>query len=54
MMIYQHHHLDPVECLHAADVVWPDAKPENFLIDNKGNARLIDLGGSFTRSWLEG
>lgn len=47
----QIHHL--VECLHNADVVWGDAKPENVLIDMEGDAWLIDFGGSYTPGWVD-
>ncbi|KAI2044691.1 hypothetical protein LOZ43_006283 [Ophidiomyces ophidiicola] len=42
-----------VEQLHNADVVWGDAKPENVLIDTKGDAWLIDFGGSYTPGWID-
>ncbi|KAJ5130043.1 uncharacterized protein N7515_006082 [Penicillium bovifimosum] len=42
-----------VKCLHAADVVWGDTKPENVLVDTKGDAWLIDFGGSYTRGWVD-
>lgn len=42
-----------VKCLHEADVVWGDAKPENVLIDMKCDAWLIDFGGSYTRGWVD-
>ncbi|TGJ85064.1 hypothetical protein E0Z10_g3670 [Xylaria hypoxylon] len=44
---------DSVQCLHAAGVVWGDAKPENVLIGKDGNAYLIDFGGSYTRGWVD-
>ncbi|KAI8953091.1 hypothetical protein F4801DRAFT_538420 [Xylaria longipes] len=44
---------DSVQCLHAAGVVWGDAKPENVLIGNDGNAYLVDFGGSYTPGWVE-
>ncbi|KAI0388290.1 hypothetical protein F5Y17DRAFT_453381 [Xylariaceae sp. FL0594] len=44
---------DSIRHLHAADVVWGDAKPENVLIDIDGNAYLIDFGGSYTQDWVD-
>ncbi|KAI1941903.1 hypothetical protein LOZ66_001384 [Ophidiomyces ophidiicola] len=41
------------EQLHNADVVWGDAKLENVLIDTKGDAWLIDFGGSYTPGWID-
>ncbi|KAJ4307346.1 hypothetical protein N0V88_000729 [Collariella sp. IMI 366227] len=42
-----------VEQLHRAGVVWGDAKPDNVLIDVKGDAWLIDFGGSYTPGWVD-
>ncbi|KAI1200241.1 hypothetical protein F5X97DRAFT_332238 [Nemania serpens] len=42
-----------VRCLHAAGVVWGDAKPLNVLIGKDGNAYLIDFGGSYTQGWVD-
>ncbi|CAJ2509176.1 Uu.00g142020.m01.CDS01 [Anthostomella pinea] len=42
-----------VTSLHAAGVVWGDAKPENVLIDQEDNACLIDFGGSYTPGWVD-
>lgn len=44
---------ESVERLHRAGVAWGDAKPENVLIDTKGDAHLIDFGGSYTQGWVD-
>ncbi|KAI0388210.1 hypothetical protein F5Y17DRAFT_453678 [Xylariaceae sp. FL0594] len=44
---------DSVQCLHAAGVVWGDAKPDNILIDTEDNICLIDFGGSYTQGWVD-
>ncbi|KAF5556888.1 hypothetical protein FMEXI_941 [Fusarium mexicanum] len=41
-----------VEQLHAAGIVWGDAKPDNVLVDQENNAWLIDFGGGYTNGWL--
>ncbi|KAF1963734.1 hypothetical protein CC80DRAFT_511962 [Byssothecium circinans] len=42
-----------IHALHAQDIVWGDAKPENVLVDVHGDAWLIDFGGSFTKGWVD-
>jgi serine/threonine protein kinase len=39
--------------LHARQIVWGDAKPDNVLVDVHGDAYLIDFGGGYTRGWVE-
>lgn len=42
-----------IEGLHACGVVWGDAKPDNVLIDSQDDAYLIDLGGGYTKGWVD-
>lgn len=44
---------DTAARLHEAGVVWGNAKPENVLIDMKGDAWLVDFGGRFNRGWID-
>ncbi|CAJ0551389.1 Ff.00g113190.m01.CDS01 [Fusarium sp. VM40] len=43
---------DMVNRLHAAGIIWGDAKPDNVLIDNSNDAWLIDFGGGYTNGWV--
>ncbi|EMT72148.1 hypothetical protein FOC4_g10004004 [Fusarium odoratissimum] len=43
---------DTVRQLHAAGIVWGDAKPDNVLVDQKNDAWLIDFGGGYTNGWV--
>lgn len=42
-----------VEVLHASDLVWGDAKADNFLVDARGELWMIDFGGSYTPGWID-
>ena len=44
---------EAIEYLHQRDLVWGDAKAGNVLIDNDGNAILIDFGGGVTKDWVD-
>jgi tRNA A-37 threonylcarbamoyl transferase component Bud32 len=44
---------EAVAYLHAKGLVWGDAKAANVLIDDAGNAILIDFGGGFTKGWVD-
>ena len=39
--------------VHAAGVVWGDAKTSNILIDENDDAYIVDFGGGQTWSWVE-
>ena len=39
--------------LHSEGVFWGDGKPANVVIDEYGDAWLIDFGGGFTSGWVE-
>ncbi|QGI68592.1 hypothetical protein CEK26_012551 [Fusarium fujikuroi] len=43
---------DTLQQLHAAGIIWGDAKSDNVLIDQKNNAWLIDFGGGYTDGWV--
>ncbi|EWG55540.1 hypothetical protein FVEG_13528 [Fusarium verticillioides 7600] len=43
---------DAVQQLHAAGIIWGDAKPDNVLVDRKNDAWLIDFGGGYTNGWV--
>jgi len=42
-----------VELLHKNDLIWGDAKTDNFLVDAKDELWMIDFGGSYTDGWIE-
>jgi hypothetical protein len=39
--------------LHAAGLVWGDAKPHNVLVDRENRLWLIDFDGSYTYGWVD-
>lgn len=39
--------------LHAAGIVWGDAKPHNVLVDREDRLWLIDFDGSYTYGWVD-
>jgi tRNA A-37 threonylcarbamoyl transferase component Bud32 len=44
---------ETVTRLHDLDVVWGDVKPDNVLVDSKGDAITIDFGGGFALQWVD-
>ena len=39
--------------LHSHDIIWGDAKADNFLVDSDDNLWIIDFGGSYTEGWVD-
>ncbi|KAF3764645.1 hypothetical protein M406DRAFT_70826 [Cryphonectria parasitica EP155] len=39
--------------LHEHDIVWGDAKGDNFVVDSSGDLWIIDFGGSYTEGWVD-
>ncbi|KAF2850251.1 hypothetical protein T440DRAFT_424982 [Plenodomus tracheiphilus IPT5] len=42
-----------VEELHKHDIVWGDAKADNFMVDGEDELWMIDFGGSYTEGWVD-
>ena len=41
------------EVLHEHDIIWGDAKADNFIVDNDDKLWIIDFGGSYTEGWVD-
>lgn len=39
--------------LHKHNVIWGDAKADNFLVDENDKLWIIDFGGSYTEGWID-
>ncbi len=44
---------EAVEDLHCLNLLWGDCKPRNIIINEDEDVCLIDLGGSFSRQWVD-
>ena len=42
-----------VKTLHQHDVIWGDAKADNFIVDADDELWIIDFGGSYTEGWVD-
>jgi hypothetical protein len=42
-----------ISILHSNNIVFGDAKADNFLIDKDGKLWIIDFGGSYTEGWVD-
>ena len=42
-----------VKLLHKHDLVWGDAKADNFMVDKDDKLWIIDFGGSYTEGWID-
>ena len=41
------------EILHKHDIIWGDAKADNFMVDKDDKLWIIDFGGSYTEGWVD-
>ncbi|KAH7392362.1 hypothetical protein DE146DRAFT_766606 [Phaeosphaeria sp. MPI-PUGE-AT-0046c] len=42
-----------VKILHEHDIIWGDAKADNFIVDAEDELWIIDFGGSYTEGWVD-
>lgn len=42
-----------VNTLHEHDIIWGDAKADNFIVDEHDELWIIDFGGSYTEGWVD-
>lgn len=42
-----------VQVLHSKNIVWGDAKADNFVVDKNEKLWMIDFGGSYTEGWVD-
>lgn len=41
------------DILHDHDIIWGDAKADNFVLDGEGILWIIDFGGNYTEGWVD-
>lgn len=42
-----------VKLLHDNNIIWGDAKADNFIVDDQDELWIIDFGGSYTDGWVD-
>lgn len=42
-----------VKLLHENNIIWGDAKADNFMVDKNDELWIIDFGGSYTEGWVD-
>ncbi|KAI5201954.1 hypothetical protein AUEXF2481DRAFT_35209 [Aureobasidium subglaciale EXF-2481] len=42
-----------IALLHENDIIWGDAKADNFMVDKDDKLWIIDFGGSYTEGWVD-
>jgi serine/threonine protein kinase len=42
-----------VKTLHENNIIWGDAKADNFIVDANDELWIIDFGGSYTEGWVD-
>jgi tRNA A-37 threonylcarbamoyl transferase component Bud32 len=42
-----------VQTLHENNIIWGDAKADNFIVDADDELWIIDFGGSYTEGWVD-
>ncbi|KAI4722468.1 hypothetical protein E4T48_01363 [Aureobasidium sp. EXF-10727] len=42
-----------IKLLHDHNIVWGDAKADNFMVDKDDKLWIIDFGGSYTEGWID-
>jgi hypothetical protein len=41
------------DILHEHEIIWGDAKADNFMVDKNDKLWIIDFGGSYTEGWVD-